>query len=117
MEYFKISTSQTLVRLLPQEIVYIKADGNYSDVVLADGTSHTFTFQLGYLEKAATQLHDNPFFRVGRSYLINRRYVFVLNLTTEQLSFAGPELKAKIPPLTISREALKLLKEELEQAT
>ena len=37
MEWCRISTSTELVRVVTDEIVYVRADGNYSDFVLTNG--------------------------------------------------------------------------------
>lgn len=37
MEWLRISTSTELVRVVTDEIVYVRADGNYSDFVLTNG--------------------------------------------------------------------------------
>ena len=39
MEWLRISTSTELVRVAADEIVYVRADGNYSDLVLTNGKS------------------------------------------------------------------------------
>lgn len=38
MEWLRISTSTELVRVATDEIVYVRADGNYSDLVLTNGS-------------------------------------------------------------------------------
>ena len=40
MEWLTISTSTELVRVATEEILYVVADGNYSDLVSSDGTVH-----------------------------------------------------------------------------
>ena len=39
MEWLRISTSTELLRVATDEIVYVRADGNYSDLVLTNGKS------------------------------------------------------------------------------
>ena len=41
-----ISLSNELIRVFPEQIAYIEADGNYSTMVLHNNTRHTFSFQL-----------------------------------------------------------------------
>ena len=53
MEWLRISTSTELVRVLTDDIVFVHADGNYSDVLLYNGKKHTMTFQLHFLTFAA----------------------------------------------------------------
>ena len=106
MEGRKISTSNALVRVKTDDIVYVAAAGNYSDLVLADGQRHTLVFQLHYFEEAFRQLRRNHFVRVGRSIIVNRHFVFNLNLSDKSLLLAGFPL-AKEMRLNASREALK----------
>ncbi len=52
-----ISTSNDLVRIAPDRIVYVSSDGNYSTLVQADGEMRMLSFQLGQIEKMiASQL-------------------------------------------------------------
>lgn len=52
MEWLNISTSIELVRVQTDDIVFIQADGNYSDMHLFNGKSHTMTFKLKFFEEA-----------------------------------------------------------------
>lgn len=114
MEWLKISTSTELVRVATDEIVLVRADGNYSDLVLTNGRSHKMTFQLHYFESSFQRLRNNLFVRVGRSLIVNKRYIYVINLTDQILMFAGQQLTSEIKPIRVPREALKQLKELLE---
>ena len=114
MEWLRISTSTELVRVATDEIVYVRADGNYSDLVLTNGKSRKMTFQLHFFDEVFQQLQNNMFARVGRSLIVNKRYIHVINLTEQILVFSGQQIKSDIKPVNVSREALKLLKELLE---
>ena len=114
-----------MVRVATDEIVYVRADGNYSDLVLANGKSRRMTFQLNYFEKAFHKLQNNLFVRVGRSLIVNKRYIYVINLTEQQLILSGGKLKEQVifdgqdrfnksKDICISRDALKQLKELLD---
>ncbi len=113
MEWLKIHTSTEMVRVRTSEIVYVSADGNYSDMMLTNGRSRKMTFQLHYFEDTFKKLHNNTFVRVGRSLIVNKRYVFVVNLTEQLLMFTGQTLNTDIKPMKVSREALKQLMEIL----
>lgn len=102
-----------MVRVRTSEIVYVSADGNYSDMMLTNGRSRKMTFQLHYFEDTFKKLHNNTFVRVGRSLIVNKRYVFVVNLTEQLLMFTGQTLNTDIKPMKVSREALKQLMEIL----
>jgi len=114
MEWLRISTSTELVRVATDEIVYVRADGNYSDLVLTNGKSRKMTFQLHFFDEVFQQLQNNMFARVGRSLIVNKRYIHVINLTEQILVFSGQQIKSDIKPVNVSREALKQLKELLE---
>ena len=79
MEWLRISTSTELVRVATDEIVYVRADGNYSDLVLTNGQRRKMTFQLHFFDEVFQQLQNNMFVRVGRSLIVNKRYIYVIN--------------------------------------
>ena len=125
MEWLRISTSTELVRVATDEIVYVRADGNYSDLVLTNGKSRKMTFQLHFFDEVFQQLQNNMFVRVGRSLIVNKRYIYVINLTEQQLILSGGDLKEPIvfygqsktdnpQSISLAREGLKQLKELLE---
>ena len=114
MEWLRISTSTELVRVATDEIVFVRADGNYSDIVLTNGKSRKMTFQLHFFDEVFQQLQNNMFVRVGRSLIVNKRYIHVINLTDQMLVFSGQQIKCDIKPINVSRDALKQLKELLE---
>ena len=125
MEWLRISTSTELVRVATDEIVYVRADGNYSDLMLTNGKSRKMTFQLHFFDEVFQQLQNNMFVRVGRSLIVNKRYIFVINLTEQQLILSGGDMKEPIvfygqpktdspQNITLAREGLKQLKELLE---
>ena len=111
-----ISATNELVRVLPERIVYISSDGNYSTMVLHDKTEHLFTFNLSHFQKLIEQqLKDeaNQFIRIGKSLIINRNYIYRINLTKQQLVMSDMALNQAFM-LSASKEALKQLKLYLE---
>ena len=72
------------------------------------------TFQLHFFDDVFQQLQNNMFVRVGRSLIVNKRYIYVINLREQLLIFAGHQLYGDIRPLSVAREALKQLKSLLE---
>ena len=125
MEWLRISTSTELVRVATDEIVYVRADGNYSDLVLTNGQRRKMTFQLHFFDEVFQQLQNNMFVRVGRSLIVNKRYIYVINLTEQQLILSGGDLKEPIvfygqskadspQSVSLAREGLRQLKELLE---
>ena len=115
MEWLKISTSTELVRVATNEIVYVRADGNYSDLVLTNGKKRKMTFQLHFFDEVFQLLRNNVFVRVGRSLIVNKRYIHVVNLTDQMLVFGGQTITGEIAPVQVSRDSLKQLKQLLEE--
>ncbi|MDE7109027.1 MAG: LytTR family transcriptional regulator [Muribaculaceae bacterium] len=116
MEWLKISTSTEIVRIAVDEIVYILADGNYCDLMLANGSSHKMTFQLHYFEEYFQKLRHNPFARVGRSLIVNKRHIRIVNVPERLIRFGGHTIDTKIPALRMARlgrDSLQKLKNEL----
>ena len=115
-QYLIISTSNDLVRIAPDRIVYISSDGNYSTLIQADGDIRMLSFQLGQIEKMiASQLgvEGNIFIRIGKSLIINRSYIYYINVPKQKLVLSDVETVNHA--VTASREALKQLKEFLEK--
>lgn len=63
---FNLRTGYILVN--PNELLYCKADGNYTDLFLSNGKTETTTINLG---KLYSMLPENIFFRISRSTIIN----------------------------------------------
>lgn len=116
MEWLNISTSIELVRVQTDDIVFIQADGNYSDMYLFNGKPHTMTFKLKFFEEAFLHLKNNPFVRVGKSLIVNKKYIYVININSQELLLSGSRLNVEFK-LKASKDALKDLKEQIEQET
>ncbi|MBQ0016143.1 MAG: LytTR family transcriptional regulator [Bacteroidales bacterium] len=114
MEWIKISTSNELVRVHPDDIIFIAADGNYSDLYLFDGKPYKMTFQLHYFDEVFHSLQSNTFVRVGKSLIVNKQYIQIINLSAQELRLNGQHLRS-VFCLKASKEALKTLKTQLEQ--
>lgn len=111
-----LPTSTELVRIAPERIVYIASDGNYSTLMQADNEMRLLSFQLGQIEKMiGEQLGSdgNIFIRIGKSLIINRSYIYYINLPKQKLSLS--DIATFTHTVTASKEALKQLKELLEK--
>jgi DNA-binding LytR/AlgR family response regulator len=113
MQWIQIITSTEIVRVRTDEIVYISADGNYSDIMLSNGQCRKMTFQLHYFDSILRQHKESPFERVGRSLIVNKRYVFVVNLTEQKIIFSGASLQGQAFQVRASRDAIKQFMEIL----
>lgn len=57
-----------------EQILYLKADGNYSQLITSDGGEYLITSGLGNIEKRLSDC----FFRISRSVIINTEYLSAL---------------------------------------
>ena len=101
MERLKISTSVGLFRVPTDDIAYIEASGNYCDVHLFNGESVTMTFQLHYFVEVLGMLQQNFFLRVGKSLIVNKNFVYAINVTNQELN------SWTIAPTTVSDSKLR----------
>ena len=111
-----ISTSIDLVRIAPEKSVYIASDGNYSTLVQTDNEVRMLSYQLGQIEKMiSSQLgsEGNIFIRIGKSLIINRSYIYYINISKQKLTLS--DVASFSHSVTASKEALKQLKELLEK--
>ena len=114
LERLKIITSVGLFRVPTDDIAYIEASGNYCDVHLFNGESVTMTFQLHYFVEALEKLKQNFFTRVGKSLIVNKNFVYSINITSHDLKLMDHRMN-QFFKLKASKEALKGLKSILEQ--
>lgn len=115
-KHLVISTSLDLVRVAPDRIVYIAADGNYSTLVQANNEERVLSFQLGQIEKmmyAQLGSEGNIFIRIGKSLIINRFYISYINIPKQRLILS--DAASFSHTVTASKEALKELKELIEK--
>ena len=113
-----ISNTAELVRLYAEDIISIEADGNYSTLYIVGDEKRVVLFQLGQLERMMSeQLAEEAeaFIRIGRSLIINRNYIYYINLNRQQLLLRDPNGR-RLETLKVSHESLKKLKELIEGA-
>lgn len=110
------TTSTELLRLPPDTVVYIAADGNYSVIAMADGGNYVVTMQLGQVERHIAGMlvsDDNRFIRIGKSLIVNSDFIMLISPLRQKMILSdGRTFRHE---LTASKEALKALKELLEK--
>ena len=110
-----ISKGTELLRIPADRLVYISADGNYSDVVTQDNRKTMVSLQLGQIEDLiGDQLgeSDNNFVRLGRVLIVNTDFVFSIDVTQQTVVLS--DCKGCYHSLSASREVLIKLKAYLE---
>ena len=111
-----ISSINELLRVKPERVVYIESDGNYSTMVLHDKTEHLLTMNLSHCQQLIERQlgkEAETFIRIGKQLIINRAYIFKINVNRQQLTMADMLLNEAFT-LSASKEALKQLKIYLE---
>ena len=111
-----ISTANDVVRLIPETIVYISADGNYCNVMLTDNETRLLTYQLGIVEAMIhDQLGDEGllFVRIGRGLIINRNYIYYINIQSQKLILSDNTRFTHT--VSASKDALKNLKDLVDK--
>lgn len=115
-KYLIISTTNDVIRIAPERIVYISSDGNYCNIYKTDNESKLITYQLGQIEKIISSQLGNEgsaFIRIGKSYIVNRSYIYYINITRQKLVLS--DVSSFTYTISPSKEALKLLKEMIEK--
>ena len=111
-----ISNINELVRIKAERIVYTISDGNYSTLTLHDRSEHVCTFNLSRMQKILeTQLQKeaSQFIRIGKSLIINKNYIYKINLSKQTLTLSDIKICGSFT-LSASKEVLKQLKNYLE---
>ena len=114
-----ISNANELVRIIPERVVYVKSDGNYSTMVLHDKTEQVFTMNLAQCQQLMEEQLGKEamtFIRLGKQLIVNRAYIFKINPTKQQLLMSNIQVNIAFE-LSASKEALKQLKALIESGT
>jgi two-component system LytT family response regulator len=91
----KVNTRTGTVFINPSNILYCKADGNYT-IICTGEKQHLCSMNLGKIEE---QLPNNGFVRLGRSYIINFEYIIMLDRKGSHITLTrdGESVTIKIP--------------------
>lgn len=66
---------------LPDDILYLKAESNYTEIFFRDGSKRLLSKTLKILEK---MLPSHRFYRVHKSYLVNTAHITDIILSTKE---------------------------------
>lgn len=123
MKHFKTSettlyfnTRDEMVKVKLDRVAYIEADSNYCHVVFINGVKVTLLTSLLNIEKLINECFndDTPtFLRIGKSHIVNRRYILRINLPRQRLLLSDLDSPRPLE-ISVSREALKALKQKLD---
>jgi len=99
----RLNTRTGFILIDPKEIVYIHAEGNYSEVFSGNNSVEVVTNNIGSL---AELLPDEGFFRTNRSFLINLHYLSKFSRITRTCELIRNQEKFTVP---ISHEQIRVL--------
>lgn len=114
MNHIIFNSRDQLFRLEITKIVYFEADGNYTKVVMSNKLKAVVTLSLSQVEKAlAEQMKEqaSAFMRVGKRFIINRKYIYEVSIAKQCLILSDFNLFAY--QLPVSKAALKTIKDFL----
>ena len=110
------TTSAEIVRIPPESVVFITADGNYSAITMADGENIVLTLQLGHIERRIAEMldkDDHRFIRIGKSLIVNRDFIAFIHPVRQKMILS--DCRSFRHEVSASKDALKALKELLEK--
>lgn len=112
-----IANANQMTKIPLDCLLCVTSDGSYSNINLIDGAKYTFSFNLYTFEKileAQLGLEAERFIRVGKSLIINRDFVSMIDIQRKEITLADSELRCKVT-IGASKEAVKGLKDLMEK--
>lgn len=106
------NTRDELVKLDLDKMVYAESDGNFLRMTFRNGQVFTIALTLQKLEEILSRSSsesDKRYIRIGRQYIVDRRYVTYINILKQTLVLSDFEHLKPIA-LSVHKEALKRLK-------
>lgn len=111
-EYLYLNSRDELLRIDTKNIVYFEADGNYTNIILANKLKGVVTMNLAQMQKVLSERlkeRANIYARIGKRFIINLNYVYLINVLQQKLILSDGDRFAY--QISISKEALKVLKD------
>ena len=109
-------TRNELVKVDINNMIYAEADGNYVYIHMRNGMKLMITMSLQTFESVITKTlereNDRTFIRIGRKYIVDKKYITVINVSKQRLVLTDAD---RISPISINipKEALKNIKQKL----
>jgi len=91
------------------EILYLKADGNYTIIQFSDQKTEISSYNLGWFEQ---NIESNNFIRISRANLINIQYLTRFERNNKKCVISN---KSNSYELSVSRRKLPILRKYLEE--
>lgn len=110
--FILFNSRDELLRVNPSKVVYFEADGNYTNIILANKTKSTVCMNLSKLQELLSKLlgdQASHFARVGKSHIVNLNYVYAIQSLKQRLVLSDQDTFALQIP--VSKGSLKQLKD------
>lgn len=110
--YLYLNTRDELLRIDISSIVFFAADGNYTDIVLANGIKGTVCMNLACMQRLLSERlkeQASIFVRVGKKHIVNINSIYRISVLRQKLDLSDGRHFAF--SLDVSKEALKALKD------
>lgn len=113
MDNIYFSTRDELIKVNFSDVMYIKADGNYSVICMKSGRKLSLLSSLNEIKKLLDEALPNSFFVVGRSHIVNIQYVSQINSVRKTIVVADDNTKESMT-LHVSKHSVTQLMEVLK---
>ncbi len=110
-DYLLFNSRDEMLRVRLQNIVYFESNGNYTHMVTINKLRPMVHMNLANIEKLLEQkLHENRtmFMRVGRKYIVNRRFLYMISPAKQRLVLSDQATFAY--QVEVSKDALLKMK-------
>lgn len=107
------NTRDEMIKVRLERVAYFEADSNYCHVMFINGAKATLLTSLVNIEGLLTEQFkgDNPMFiRIGKRYIVNKRYIFQINVPRQRLILTD-YVTPGVMEISISKDALKNLRQ------
>lgn len=113
MAKFCLNTRDEMLIIDLDKIAFFQANGNYTELTYIEGQKQMLTLGLSKVEEYIKRIlpADKPssFIRIGRSLIINQRYLYSINTLRQKLILSDCANHTYI--LSVSKTLLKAYKE------
>lgn len=107
-----LNSRDELLLIILEKIAYIKANGNYTDLVYISGQSQSLAVSLSKIEEmillASEKKGPLRFTRLGRSLIVNREYLIGISVLRQRVILSDCEGNTHV--LTVPKQILKTFK-------
>lgn len=109
--YLLLNSRDELLRIDTNKIVYLEADGNYTNIYTVNRLKGVVSINLSHMQQTLSETlkrQASVFVRIGKKHIINHTYIYSINVLKQKLTLSDGEKFTFT--LDVSKEALKNLK-------